>query len=371
MRRLALLVAAIALSGAAAWRLAGKAQPPPPAAEAPAAHDPPGAAAAAEPLAVPAAPSPAPASSDLEAVGPDLLRRYREARRAEGRGSRMPLRFEEESRLGLREARLFAAAFPGQAETLGSRLARDAASPYDDRWFGVFLLHALARSGRPTAAAALRALASDPDPALADCALAGLADTDLRGEHRDLYARRAEEGSTAAVDALSRWPDPAARARLQGLMRHPDPTLRARAEASLRKHDLGASPELESALVTILRDRAYDRMQDLHWALQVTRQGDYPRVRRALRERLDAGLDAAVHRWSRRPPGEPLPDFEAEVAAAPSFAASTGDGFFDDVLVACSELGVALQPRETARLRTFGYGVDPVVRLRELLAHGR
>jgi hypothetical protein len=37
------------------------------------------------------------------------------------------------------------------------------------------------------------------------------------------------------------------------------------------------------------------------------------------------------------------------------------------VLVALWELGGKLQPRERARLRTFGYGGDPGERLREVL----
>lgn len=313
----------------------------------------------------------------FEEIARDILGRHREAREQD-QGRRTPLpRFQEESLFHYREARLLALTHPEKAEAFAAALAQDGSAPPGDRDFAVYMLHVLARAGRKSAGTVLYGLASGSNGPLASLALGSLAEADPQGSHRALYWSRSDEGSEAAVEALGRWADPGTTARLQKHLQippgapYPAGQLRATAETALRRVEQLSSAAAEDHVVAAIKTVKEHKVADLFWAISVARQSRSPRVLDAMRERLDAGYSGAELRVAVRTTLEPSEPVESLIANSPTFATLTGDLHHDEVLVALWELGGKLQPREQARLRTFGYGNDPAERLRELIDEPR
>jgi hypothetical protein len=293
-----------------------------------------------------------------------------------GKGGRHYPRFELETSLFYREARLFALAFPEEAEKAATLVAQDPTAHCFERTFAIAILFFVAQTGSRSAKDAMYALTTDRDARISDVALSGVGDTDTEGAHRSLYWSKSKEGSETAFEIASRWLDQGTIAHMKEFLSIPKDALypqgqwRASAERVLKRLDILASPTWQTDLESILSTTEGESYSGFVWAIQVAKHKDPNWLKPILQNRIRAGIGEAKSTLARLPK-ESRKAFEEQFISSPQFGNLTRDPYYDDVLVAYSEIGGTLDDLVRGRLQTFGYACDPKERLTELLSENR
>jgi hypothetical protein len=306
--------------------------------------------------------APPPVANGNHEIFTGILGEHRHARltiRDDSRNSQ----FMREEMWHLRELRLFALAYPKEAEEEAIVIAGDRTHEGVDRHAAFFVLARLAERGSVAVKAVLLEIASRTDDELRDLALAGLAGADLEGKHLSLYRQRAREGALGAVALLSRWADSECMAALQEIYERGKTAPAPEGVASYMAGQgmeqiriLMESPDVGKELGNVFAPNSPRRgWQWKLWALDAAKaKGLLP----AILPSLKSWIDAADKRAS---------DSGADIERA-DYAATTGSELYDDVLVAYAQGGGSLADTHKRRLRKFGYWGDPKERLTELLA---
>lgn len=299
---------------------------------------------------------------------------------AETSGVDVHMRFHEEKRYFLREARLLALAYPELAMEWAKELIQGADRPPAERVYGIYTLGYLGAQGSREAAEALEAVAREGDWQAANIAVRLLASFDGEGRHESVVLHWAQEGYPRVIEILGDRYSDARRAVLEQILkrrsewrRYPLPRQDAAiyAEQAHAKLEILLSPERDEVVRSILEDRQENRFQRhewRRWALRVARSIPLPSLKEILRRRLD--INEERHRqYFAAYPSEALNN-----GLERSF--ERGDRSvlfleFDDILVHYWELGGELNELERKRLRYAGYACDAAQRLAELVREGR
>ncbi len=307
----------------------------------------------------------APSPSVRSAAPPDkiysgLLLKHRSASGGKPKpGPGYITRFQLETKYGFRECRLFALAYPEEAEKLASRTAQDDSADTDDIAAALYILRILAQEKREAPLRLLHQLAEAPASFRSRLALWELGEADQDGIYRALYWKKCEEGVFEAFEAIANFPDPTSVKLLERIRAassdKSSPTLEAAGLASeaLEKLRILTQPDF-STMERLLRDPRDNMLTP--WAIRAARKASYPKLMETLRTRLDAGLTA----------GRESDSWDMSSITDPHLS-SIPDHDFDEVLVAFAEMGGTLTPWERHRLTIFGYAAEPKSRLDQLL----
>jgi hypothetical protein len=306
-------------------------------------------------------------------VIPELLSRAAERIRQNPPGQRN--RFWREKAIHLREGRLIALAYPDLMERIASEYALNSLNPPLERYYMMFMLGYLAEAQRPNARSVLVQLANDSDPITSVRAIYVLWPSDRAGEFRDIYMRKALEGNVEAFKVLSFTADSGSASFMkENAARSLDGStvafdIKESARTALTRYDLLQSPDWQLKLAdVIMKEEPYT---EVSWAIEAARRNSFSELPALIRKKLDIATDQmrtfdkriADNSEGFRPSFESRYTSEGRVNGMPLF--------LDDLLVMQQQLGGPLTDLEKARLRTFGYGVDSNVRLRELLTTGK
>lgn len=278
-------------------------------------------------------------------------------------------RFQRECHLIFREARLFALAFPKEAEELSTRVALDRSAERETRLYCEFMLCTVAKSGSVSALTTLITLVHDSDPEISDSALSAVAETDPLGKRLDLYWSKSREGSSTALDILSMWPNPGTIAELRSYLPKNDP--RGEARSVLAKLEVLASPDWKSQVASILQGEQSILNNAFDWAIDVMLRNDPSKFCEVVRPRLDLDYGTALAVWNKNAITSRDPSFHATFTQSLNLMVYVNNESYDDLLLAYWQAGGELKPAEKDRLATFGYACDPKQRLAELLASGK
>jgi hypothetical protein len=294
---------------------------------------------------------------DFKRVWEDFLERRKEMFQYGDGNSR----FEKEKLRLLREARLFALAYPEEAQKLALPVALDSTRDWLERCYAVDVLGFLAKNGSTEALSALLSLGRDGDVRVSDTAIQGLSMSDPDGKYKDLYFERCRAGSYEAFEIVSAWCDPGTISEMKSYLGGPNEDDAAEV---LRRMDVLASGNWEEQIIGILRRQSTTLLHPFDWAMEVMKRRDPSTLRQVLRDQLDQALTGGRNFWeefhvSKR--------FEDAFPSQPNIGKEVGNRRYDDLLVAYWGLGGELKDLERARLREFGYACNPGERLAELL----
>lgn len=301
---------------------------------------------------------------DPESICWSLIPRHKEGLADQGSVDHDEGRFVKEERRFYREARLLALAFPDKILALASKEARNAGNDNATRAFFEYILMLLAKQGIVAACQSLEALIQDSDPIVASIALSALGSTDREGKHRDMYMDWCKRGSLTPYFILDQWVDQVTIAEMQ---RQVAVGSRPFAKEVLRRLDVLADPRGNDKLEAIIRHKQLYELDDPGvWAINMLRRRDKDRFLQVARSELDRTFKDGKEFWEQDYRKKPF-----AAAYGNDARLNLGRGLwpteYDDLLVAYSEEGGRLSELEKMRLRTFGYGCDPVERLAELL----
>jgi hypothetical protein len=286
-------------------------------------------------------------------------------------------RFSVELIYKLRELRLLALGYPEAIKGQAGSLAQDASADVLERFAALYVLGILRGGGDKEAESLLIRLSEDGDERIASEAVGNLASTDDQGVHRVLYRRKAQAGVTKAIRELPYWPDPETSTTLRGILaalpqgkQQPAYGIRLAAENALQRIGLLESAAGQREVLAIIEDHKKDS-RSTPWALRAARVNSLSGALDAMRRRLDAGLQNATDTIERERASAlrslELPSLSNEFTQTTTRLHSE-DQYFDEVLLAYSQMGGKLSPPEQKRLEYFGYACDPRKRLAELMA---
>lgn len=288
--------------------------------------------------------------------------RAREDRSPDRCRSGLSTRHLSEAVFHLKDARLWAAAFPKEAEKFAFAIAKDSTADPDDRRVAILYLGQMMESGNPAAETLLHAIARAGTDSIASSAVWTLADRDSEGRYLELYRDQARRGDYLSLMVLGDWVDAGSRRVLEELLARGD-VHRSSIEMCLQRITLLECADWFDRIAPILDSRIGAASNWFDWALRVSRRrghpGIVPRLRTRLRQVEEELLQVHAN-WKYR-----TDSFEDVFVKW--FEVAQLDRYFDEALVAYSELGGELTELEARRLEMLGYRVDPLRRLTELM----
>jgi hypothetical protein len=273
-----------------------------------------------------------------------------------------------EFRYSLIEARLWATAFPTDAEQAAFPLAGDTASNTDDRALAIAIIGTLAGIGNPRAEPVLLAASRSPEKGVAQAALFQLSQRDATGRHLALYQEKARALDIPALIALGDWADERSKEILEEVMARGGGEYEIAAH-SWRRISWLKSPDRDKILAAILRSRSAMDFNEFHWALRMARRHSLPGLTGLIETRLRE--DEAEHLKFFASIFDVTDGCRLEEAYRRDFVrggvADPPAWYFDELLKAYADSGGALTELEKERLDYIGYGPHPRTRLFELV----